>query len=407
MPELRRRLRLLNRQDEGVVALIVTFFFGAGVFVVLLALVIDIGAMQLERRQLQNGAEAAAVQAAFDCSLDGFGSHVCGNLAPPITIASRNASDQTETITATDLCGSGNAKLIACSEPRTVRNCPQVPTAANWTQVTTSTWSKGGSRYVPQFFARAAGQQPQTVYACSQAAWGAPAEVHASTPFAIGEGCWQQQATYAASQGLPTYPPSPTYTGIAGVGSNPEPSAYEMALALSGNTAGSGAINCSSTGNINGGFGWLTPGTSGTDTCFLDFSYNQVTSNPGASLSQATCQDKMNALVNATEVSNNHFNPAYFNRIAYIPVFDSATGTTYHITGFAAFYMTGYQVPSLGKSANPRNAANACPSNSVCIYGWFLNSSLLASSSASLTTSSGATNTSGTNYGVNVVSLIG
>ena len=403
------RRRRGGNSDDGVVAVIVTFFFGASVLVVLLALVIDIGAMQWERRQLQNGADAAVARAALDCVLNDGSTHICGNLAAPIGVASLNAADRTETITATDLCGAGNPALTACTTAGTgVHNCPTATMPPNYVRVTTSTWSAGGSRFLPQFFSSAIpGFGPRTLSACSLAAWGAPAEVLSSVPFAIGAGCWQQQLSYAAAQGLPSYPTNPAYSGVAGVGTSPEPSNYEMALALSGNAAGSGSNNCTSTANINGGFGWLTPTTNGTDTCFLDFMYNQTTSNPGASLSQASCQDKMNALVNATPTSNNKYTPAYFNRISYIPIFDSATGTTYHVTGFAAFYMTGFQVPALGKNANPRNTSVACPANSVCIYGWFLKSSLPASSAASLTSSTGVTNTSGTNYGLNVVSLVG
>ena len=135
-----------------------------------------------------------------------------------------------------------------------------------------------------------------------------------------------------------------------------------------------------------GGFGWLDYTTTSTDACTLDMLYNQVSQSTGASLSASACQAKMNNMVNATQISNNNWSPAYFNRVTYIPMYDTSTAgsggnASYHISGFAAFYMTGYQVPSLGKQANPRLTTTACASNAVCVYGWFVRSSYLGSAS--------------------------
>lgn len=376
------------RRDEGVVALVVTLFFGSLVFVTLLALVIDLGVARLERRQLQNGAEAASVRAAQDCALDGTTGHTCGSLTPLISIASLNSAHGSETVTATGLCGLGAANLAACG-PGTLQNCPTTPTQAHWAQVTTSTWWSG-SPFVPQFFSQSL-IGPRTITACAQAAWGPPSELLATAPFAIGLSCWQAQSSGGG------YPANPPYTLAT------EPTASEVALVLG--TDSQAAHSCAVTAAGSGGFGWLDPTSSTTDPCELDLSYGQISQSTGASLSDAACQAKMAAMVNATEVSNNKWTPAYFNRVTYLPLYDtsttaSGTNASYHITGFAAFYMTGFQAPSLGKSAAPRVAANACNSSSVCIYGWFVQGSLIGASSQIGTSTQ-------TNYGLSVVSPVG
>ncbi len=357
-------------------------------FVTLLALVIDLGVARLERRQLQNGAEAASVRAAQDCAVNGTTGHTCGDLAPLIALASLNSAHGSETVTATGLCGQGAANLTPCGTG-TLQDCPTTPTQSQWAQVTTSTWW-AGSPFLPQFFSQSL-MGPRTITACAQAAWGPPSELLATAPFAIGQSCWQAQNT---DEG---YPPNPPYTVTT------EPTSYEVALVLG--TDSSPQHACSVTAAGTGGFGWLDSTATATDLCTLDLQYGQVSQSTGASLSNAACQAKMAAMVNATEVSNNKWTPAYFNRITYIPLYDTSTSSggtnaSYHITGFAAFYMTGFQAPSLGKQAAPRVAANDCSSSSVCVYGWFVRASIIGAS-----TSIGGSNQ--TNYGLSVVSPVG
>ena len=384
MPRLIRRPD--PRGDEGVVALVVTMLFGALVFVTLLALVVDLGVARLEQRQLQNGAEAASVRAAQDCALNGTTGHTCGALAPLIALASLNSAHGSETVTATGLCGQGSANLSPCG-PGTLQDCPTTPTQANWAQVTTSTWWSG-SAFIPQFFSQSL-IAPKTLTACAQAAWGPPSELLATTPFAIGQSCWQAQNS---GEG---YPPNPPYTATT------EPTSFEVALVLGSDNQAQ--HSCTVTAAGTGGFGWVDPTSS--SLCTLDLQYGQTSQSTGASLSNAACQAEMTSMVNASEVSNNKWTPAYFNRVTYIPLYDTSTGSggtnaSYHITGFAAFYMTGFQAPSLGKQAAPRVAANACSSSSVCVYGWFVQASIIGASSS-------IGGSPQVNYGLSVVSPVG
>ncbi len=57
-------------------------------------------------------------------------------------------------------------------------------------------------------------------------------------------------------------------------------------------------------------------------------------------------------------------------------MYDDAWGTgangRYHIAGFAAFYLTGYFLPSAHPTSDsPYNSAIRCRGSDKCIYGWF------------------------------------
>ncbi len=414
MPQLSDRLRGAHDGDEGVVAVIVTFFFGAGVFLVLLALVIDIGSMQLERRQLQNGAEAASVQAAFDCSLDGSGTHVCGNLAPPIQIASRNASDQTETITATDLCGAGNAKLSACTTLRTARNCPTAPTAAKWVQATTSTWSAGGSPYVPQFFANAVGQKPQTVYACSQAIWGVPAAATSlMTPFTIAGTCWYSQTASALGFGPTAW-------------STPAAAKYETVTAAtytSGSTQTPSGSTCGT--STPGGFGSLNTvsNTSCTVSAFMPSPYaNWLGQQTGNSIPCPDISSLLGHIVTvpifdcgyqvaggaAIATGLQYQSPGTFTTPCTNQTVTLSNGTYFRIIGLASYFFAGYDFGgnqqafySTLSDPNPISKSNepaVCKANQNCIFGWYTQQSLL---------STAPIDPNAPNLGLNVVSLVG
>lgn len=95
------------------------------------ALVVDAGAMWSERRQLQNGADAAALAVAIDCA--------AGNCASPQQIAKQyadlNADDGTSDIAS------------ICGRPSPLTDCPPPPGAENglgFVKVQTGTRNSGG-----------------------------------------------------------------------------------------------------------------------------------------------------------------------------------------------------------------------------------------------------------------------
>ena len=59
-----------TRSEQGAIATIVAILFGIGVVFGVMALAIDVGGLMVERRQLQNGADATAMSLAESCALD-------------------------------------------------------------------------------------------------------------------------------------------------------------------------------------------------------------------------------------------------------------------------------------------------------------------------------------------------
>lgn len=144
---LRRHLRhaLRTQEEHGAVAVVVALCM-----VVLLgitAMVIDVGGIYIERRQLQNGADAAALAVAQNCAAG-----ACGNADATATLlAGQNANDSRSRATAT------------------------VDTAAGSVRVDTGTLTTGGQHVLSNAFGAILGVPTSTVTASATASWGSPA----------------------------------------------------------------------------------------------------------------------------------------------------------------------------------------------------------------------------------------
>lgn len=386
-----------TRREDGAVALIIALFVGSLVFVAIAALVIDIGAMQLERRQLQNGAEAGAMSAAYDCSFPGNAAFPCGTTASASVIASHNARDGAAAVLAGDLCGAGTASLVACTRARTVRNCPNSPTAAKWVQVTATTLTAGGSQYLPRFFAQVIpGFGPKTVSACAQAAWGPPAgSLGTIFPMALQWSCWQAQVGASSTYGPTTY-------------SLAASSAYERYFKMSnGNNAG-----CLGSSDVSAGFGWLAVG--GVMACAqvggAGYTYNAwVPIDPGNNMTN-DCKTSLLSLLqkplalpiydctwdNGSWYGSRYPDNSSCNTLS-APT-GATTGRYFHLAGFGSFLMSGYFYGSGNQSYDGAMGAAPCASNDRCFYGWFTQQTL---------TTSGDIGDTSPYMGLNVVKLIG
>src|SRR5665811_2480716 len=96
------RLRGESGATAVIVALLMIPLFGFA------AISIDVGGLYFERRQLQNGADAAALAIAQDCAKG-----VCGDInATASDLAGKNANDNAANATATT---SGNTCLLYTS----------------------------------------------------------------------------------------------------------------------------------------------------------------------------------------------------------------------------------------------------------------------------------------------------
>jgi Flp pilus assembly protein TadG len=345
---LRGRLdRARAEAERGAAATVVALLVGGGVALGMAALTVDVGALYAERRQVQNGADAAALAVANDCASTATCPASPNGLAR--TMADGNATDGTTAVAL--VCGAGDPALPGCpgqSGPQLTR-CPAPPTNVNgWVRVRTSTRTTGGSTLLPPSFARGltgnAGSAGTQVLACAQAAWGLPANLAATVPIAISVCEWAA----ATNNGTVYAPASPFWwQGLV----------FEQALELhdtddDGTCPGFGGAYA----DLPGGFGWLA-----SNGCVAEVGTNGLVDvDPGVGAG-GTCRDTLRDNVNS---------------LIYLPVFDDAQGNGatgyYHVSGYAAFYLTGYTIPGASGSPDPPyNPLNRCTGSRRCIYGWF------------------------------------
>jgi Flp pilus assembly protein TadG len=273
---MRRVTRVCNGDDRGAVALLVAVLLSTGVLLGMAALSVDVGQLYAERRQVQNGADAAALAVAASCAT----STTCTSATAGI--AGLNANDGATAVVS--VCGAGRPALAACpagSGP-VLTQCAAPPAGAEgWVRVRTATGSSGGGTLLPPTFAQAlagnAGYAGTQVQACAQAAWGGEAS-GTSLPLTLSACEWNAAtANGTAFAPPPPYPPYP---------------AGEVALKLHSTSERGGCPSSGGAyGDLPGGFGWLQGGgctttVSAGGTVFAD-----------TGVSASSCADQLAALV--------------------------------------------------------------------------------------------------------------
>lgn len=401
--------RIRGRKERGAVAAMVAIVMAGGVALAALAVSVDVGNIMLERSRLQNGADATAMALAQDCAVESTDC-AAANLPKLELLAGANAGDGASRLTAdpdpgkSDICVSTAAlstklQVPLCSDPgsyTSLRDCPPVP---GWLvpeipYVETNAQTKGadGKTILPSVFARAlAGEAKGEGYgACARAAWGPgnPSQLN-TLAIAMSECDWQKQTGYTATT-TAVYPPGPgpkTAAHPYGYGSveHPWPTSFEKSVYAQGNPTS--CDTSSSGGTAPGGFAWLEGVTK--VECMSAISKNHWikgdTGNDGCS---------------ADDLAK------YLGDIVYVPVFDckndstwphpipqttppfkcdGATGNNlrYHISGYAAFYLTGWVLtqngntqpkikPSIATGRTTCVGASATGPDPRCLTGWFL-----------------------------------
>lgn len=336
-------MRRLNG-DAGSTAVFVAVLMAALLGVG--TIVLDVGSLYWERRQLQNGADAAALAVAQDCPGTGCDTGTGGGSTAG-TYANLNANDLATTVT--EVCGSG-AGLSPCSPladagPWDCRPLPSGPLAsADYVQVRTET-SRGGSDLMPPLFGRILdpGYDGTTVRACARASWGAPSSLRSQLPITISL-CEFQQYTAGGFAPPPPYP-----SGYAG----------EQTLYFHNNTDDAPPCPAGPSGaDLPGGFGWLDTNencVATTDTT------NWVDDSTGVPVpSDCTDEGELASML---------------GQIIDVPIFDQTNGLTgangqYHIVGYAAFYLTGYVFPAQ-RTRSLLTGEFPCSGPDHCISGVF------------------------------------
>lgn len=312
-----RRLTAERGATAVLVAIVMTVLLG------FVGLVVDVGAVYVERRELQNGADAAALALAIECA--GAPDPCTSAGARPVAeeLLDRNASDGESHLTGTRIDDDAGRVTV-------------------WAR---SKDAGTGALAVPMRFAGLFGVRRMVVRASATAGWGPPRSLptavdgtqHPSLPLTI-DACEHDDAT----DGGVVYgrPVVIVFHQGGGGGSVVHPCAT--------NASGQDAP---------GSFGWIDS----TGTCTAGITETgEVGGQTGNHPPQSCSPDEVRLRVGSTIV---------------LPIFESATGTgshvTYDITGWAAFHLTGFKLHGDGGWAHP-SSSPPCSGGDRCIAGWFV-----------------------------------
>lgn len=340
------------RNEEGfalvLVAVVLVLLMVAAGFAV------DLGAMYQERRELRNGADAAALAIAEVCAIsptDPECSNATGDGSPADTYADLNAHDEHAAVDQVTICGPG---------------WPCTPTSPyTWTvRTVTSAEDEGGDPGFPMKFMRIVGVDTLGVRAAATAAAGPLGS--AETPPVVFEACeWAK-----AFAGAPGSYPTPDVTLF--LHQSPLPSELPACPTFLG-PAGKDAP---------GAFGYLDSTGQCSALITSGLAYTDVGNKPP----QPDCKPEDIYRVLIGEVGADGY-----GQIIPIPIFsaiqDEGTGNNvvYEILGLAAFQTKRYNLG--GQFCYPGTASDCepCPDNPdtptedhnhTCIIGRFVEAEL-------------------------------
>lgn len=345
---MKNRLRDRAGHDEGA-----TLVFVAVVLVALLALTafaVDFGRMWEERRQLQNGADAAALAIAEDCArglcASGYDEYAVAEI-----YADENARD-----------GFANAWLVDLDLTE------QTVTVHNRTE------DAGGDNKFDMLFAGIVGFDGFTVGARATVAWGNALQI-ATVPIIISECEWLRSASDpwgGAGGGDDVWPEpvsyaNPPHTMIFHIGSGDAEGEPDSCIAPAGQDVEEGEDPT----YLHGGFGYLASGDNcepivyGVDPDPTDPDFGWVKSANGND--HPDCEDDQIAsllLALDDNIGKTVFVP-YFDRIwnhqeddPPSPCLNDEPGNDnkcYHISGYGAFHVVGYKFGGTGGGSDWTN----------------------------------------------------
>ena len=326
--------------DSGAVAVLVAILavvlFGFG------ALVVDVGALYSERRQLQVGADAGAFAVAQACA-----GGDCGTFAADAeTFADDNALDQASRIPAGGVCGSESAGLPACTNP------PEGLAGEGYVRVTTRTEETDGSSLVPPFLARVLDPDYDGtgVGADATVIWGVPDAVDAELAITFSI-CEYDKLTLGPDTDGDGEPDRVYAT-------EPYDPSLERVIYFHDTTEASTCPAGPSGADLPGGFGWLDADAD----CQATVEEGWAGDDTGASASN-DCKAALQALLGKTVL---------------IPVFDAVNGLNgtngeYRIVGYYGFVLTGWNFPGTRQASAYRTTTpNPCANSQTCLSGFFV-----------------------------------
>ena len=303
------------RREDGL-----SFALAAVTMVALIGMVafaVDVGAIYAERRELQNGATAAALAIAEDCArglpCDSGTANVTAD-----TYADANARD-------------GAAGIYALS----------LDTVNKTVSVTTNTEDVGGATVLAPFFAQVVGYAGDTVGATAEAEWGFAGAAYGIPPLLISECEWINATPPQLALGDPVVI---TFHD----GNATDDCAAQAGQDWDGDT------------RLPGGFGWAL--ANGSAPCTMDIPRLMdwvAFEDPGASPSTGC---------DASTLRNLLFNPDGIVLPYFTDVRGLGAGGEYYVQALGGFMVTGYNFG--GQYKEPSAATAPCSGDERCIAGY-------------------------------------
>jgi len=372
-------------QEEGA-----TLVFVAVVLVALLALTafaVDFGRMWEERRQLQNGADAAALAVAEDCARD-----LCDGLYDEYAIADLYADDNARD----GFAEAWMVELDLDAQTVTVHNRTEDP---------------GGDNHFDMLFAGIVGFDGFTIGAQATVAWGGLASEVATIPIIISDCEFTRPHGYGGAGGvfdatdgsllatthlfvdpktrLPYESPYPGWwaagpqestpeypyadlDGIAGLdwdlNEDGEADAYPQPTVLTFHDGG-GTEECNAQagqdtdadGSLPGGFGWLD--VAGAGPCEAVIVAGWVDGDPGASPSTGCDSDMLRALLFTDGV-----NIPYFSDVDGVQ--GGGASGEFEVAGYGGFHVVGYNFGGQFRDHRLPLMSDPCRPGGVRPRGW-------------------------------------
>ena len=328
--------------DRG--AILVWMALSMSVLVGFGAVVVDVGRMYVEKRELQNGADAAALAGATLCA----GGNCAGAATAAANLANSNAKDGRSGVS---LCGRGAPGLAPCpSDP------PGISPGQNYVTARTSTVDPSNDD---------SGRLNLLLAPLLDAAGADPAlGADASAAFGALSSATTLNLTLSMCEFL-------RVGGVVGSGTVPS-TPVEIFFR---EESTSNCVNPNTGFALPGGFGWLN----GAVRCNRSVQVpGDVPERPGKSVDN-DCD--LTTLVNQT---------------VSLPIFSRTNGLggtngVYYLDGFVSFRMTGFSFPG---QRFPNNFRCSRGADTACIVGTF---------TTALVTSGGTT---GVDYGTRTVALV-
>lgn len=342
--------RIRDNEDGAVlvfVALILVVIIGFG------AIAVDAGALYQEHRELQNGADAAALAIAQSCAQGETLLDCAGGMGDPDVLAEYYADPNAEDDTSQAVVDLSQWSSNTVTVDTTVID----PSQAEEGQLTMS-------------FARVFGVESASTRARARAKWGSPVFGSLGTLPLVISACEYDLATGGSGGGDATSPWTTAVNGTYDWLTFHDGQADECAAQAGQDTDGDGVLA--------GGFGWID--TNGTCSATL----TQIADGPddGTEPDYEASADT-GAAPSQTDCPPTYIEEELLGKVVFIPVFtdlyDTGTKGVYVISFYAAYYISGYHFggqynaqydPVTGTVAA---AKFTCPDggDDRCIAGWF------------------------------------